>query len=158
MSLIDIDAVSKTFGRIQALRETTLGIDANEFFALLGPSGCGKTTLLRILAGFETPTTGRVVIDGTDVTALPPNKRPVNMVFQSYAVFPHMSVADNVAYGLTVTGTPKAEAAKAVAEALERVGLADFGKRRPDQLSGRATPAGGACARACETAQGHAAG
>ena len=136
MSVIEIEGVSKKFGAVEALKETSLSIGENEFFALLGPSGCGKTTLLRILAGFEEPTTGRVVIGGQDMTAIPPNKRPVNMVFQSYAVFPHMSVADNVAYGLRVKGARRSQTVSAVAEALDRVGLADFGKRRPDQLSG----------------------
>ena len=136
MGVIEIEGVSKRFGSVTALKETTLSIDQNEFFALLGPSGCGKTTLLRILAGFEEPTTGRVLIGGEDMSRVPPNRRPVNMVFQSYAVFPHMSVADNVGYGLRVTGVSRHEAASAVGEALERVGLGDFGKRMPDQLSG----------------------
>ena len=100
MGIIEIEGVSKRFGKVEALKETTLSIAPNEFFALLGPSGCGKTTLLRMLAGFEEPTTGRVLIDGQDMAGVPANKRPVNMVFQSYAVFPHMSVADNVGYGL----------------------------------------------------------
>lgn len=134
--IIQIENVTKSFGRIEAVQETSLDIAANEFFALLGPSGCGKTTLLRMLAGFEEPTTGRILIDGQDMSRVPANKRPVNMVFQSYAVFPHMSVEANVGYGLKVTGTPKAESARAVAEALDRVGLADFARRMPDQLSG----------------------
>ena len=134
--VIAIDRVTKRFGSVEAVSETSLEIARNEFFALLGPSGCGKTTLLRMLAGFETPTTGRVLIDGEDVTDMPPNKRPVNMVFQSYAVFPHMNVAENVGYGLRVTGTARSEIDRAVDEALDRVGLGDFGKRRTDQLSG----------------------
>ena len=108
---------------------------ANEFFALLGPSGCGKTTLLRMLAGLERPSSGEIVIDGEDMGATPPNKRPVNMVFQSYAVFPHMSVADNVAYGLKVTGVPRRDRPR-VTEALEMVKLAPLRRRMPDQLSG----------------------
>ena len=134
--IIQIENVAKRFGSTIALEETSLDIAANEFFALLGPSGCGKTTLLRILAGFEEPTTGRIVIDGQDMTGIQPNRRPVNMVFQSYAVFPHMSVADNVGYGLRVTGSSSAEIAREVDEALARVGLSDFGARKPDQLSG----------------------
>src|SRR3546814_7618113 len=92
--------VSKRFGRVTAVDDVSLDINAGEFFVLLGPSGCGKTTLLRMIAGFELPSDGQILIDGQDMTGIPPNKRPANMVFQSYAVFPHMSVADNVAYGL----------------------------------------------------------
>lgn len=136
MAVIEIDVISKRFGSVEALKETSLSIEENEFFALLGPSGCGKTTLLRILAGFEEPTSGRVLIGGTDMAGVPPNKRPVNMVFQSYAVFPHMSVADNVGYGLKVEGVGRKQRSLAVDEALDRVGLKDFKSRRPEQLSG----------------------
>lgn len=136
MGIIEIEGVSKRYGTVQALKETSLSIPQNEFFALLGPSGCGKTTLLRMLAGFEEPTTGRILIDGQDMAGVPPNKRAVNMVFQSYAVFPHMSVAANVGYGLKVTGASRREIDVAVGEALERVGLSDYGTREPDQLSG----------------------
>ena len=107
-----------------------------EFFALLGPSGCGKTTLLRMLAGFEIPNAGTVRIDGEDMADVPPNRRPVNMVFQSYAVFPHMTVAENVGYGLKVSGTPRQDIGPRVREALDLVRLEEFGARRPDQLSG----------------------
>lgn len=134
--MISIENVTKSFGAVQALQETSLTIEANEFFALLGPSGCGKTTLLRMMAGFEEPTTGRIIIDGEDMHRVPPNKRPVNMVFQSYAVFPHMSVADNVGYGLRVTGVARSEIDRAVAAALDQVGLGGFAARKPDQLSG----------------------
>jgi spermidine/putrescine ABC transporter ATP-binding subunit len=103
---------------------------------LLGPSGCGKTTLLRMLAGFETTSEGTIEIDGQPMLGVPPNRRPVNMVFQSYAVFPHMTVFDNVAYGLKVTGVPKAQIAGQVREALALVHLEDYGRRKPDQLSG----------------------
>ena len=136
MPIISIENVTKSFGAVQALKETSLEIEANEFFALLGPSGCGKTTLLRMLAGFEEPTSGRIIIDGEEMSRVSPNRRPVNMVFQSYAVFPHMSVADNVGYGLKVTGVHRSEIDRAVAEALEQVGLGGFAKRMPDQLSG----------------------
>ncbi len=134
--IISIRGVTKRFGTFTAVAETDIDIMANEFFALLGPSGCGKTTLLRMLAGFETPTTGQILIDGEDVVDTPPNRRPVNMVFQSYAVFPHMSVRDNVAYGLKVGRVPRAESATRVVEALDRVQLGHLADRKPDQLSG----------------------
>ncbi|HWT51336.1 MAG TPA: ABC transporter ATP-binding protein, partial [Caulobacter sp.] len=134
--IITFENVTKRFGKLAAVDDVSLTVNEGEFFALLGPSGCGKTTLLRMLAGFETPTEGRILIDGRDVSAVPPNKRPVNMVFQSYAVFPHMSVADNVAYGLVVDKVGKAERERRVEEALELVQLGGFGHRKPDQLSG----------------------
>lgn len=135
-AIIRFEGITKRFGKMVAVDNVTLDIREGEFFALLGPSGCGKTTLLRMLAGFETPTEGRVLIDGKDVAALPPNKRPVNMVFQSYAVFPHMKVADNVAYGLKMDGVDGGEIKKRVEEALELVKLGGLGTRMPDQLSG----------------------
>ena len=135
-AIISIKNVTKKFPGVKAVDDANIDIRPNEFFALLGPSGCGKTTLLRMIAGFETPSAGQILIDGIDVSATPPNKRPVNMVFQSYAVFPHMSVSENVAYGLRVEGTPKAEIAPRVAEALEMVQLGQLGDRKPDQLSG----------------------
>ncbi|MDE2042595.1 MAG: ABC transporter ATP-binding protein, partial [Alphaproteobacteria bacterium] len=135
-TLISIEAVTKRYGGVTAVSAVSLEIKQGEFFALLGPSGCGKTTLLRMLAGFEIPDEGRILIDGADMAGVPPNKRPVNMVFQSYAVFPHMTVADNVAYGLKIDGVPKAERDARVAEALDLVKLADYGARKPDQLSG----------------------
>ncbi len=134
--MITIENITKKFGGVTAVDDVSLDIRANEFFALLGPSGCGKTTLLRMIAGFEAPTGGRITIDGEDVTKTSPNRRPVNMVFQSYAVFPHMTVADNVAYGLTVTGVPKADIAPRVEEALRMVRLEDYGARTPEKLSG----------------------
>lgn len=134
--MVTIERITKSFGAVSAVDDVSLDIRPNEFFALLGPSGCGKTTLLRMIAGFEQPSGGRLAIDGEEMTTVPPNKRPVNMVFQSYAVFPHMSVADNVAYGLSVTGVPKAEIGPRVEEALEMVRLTGYGPRRPDQLSG----------------------
>ena len=134
--IVRIEGVTKRFGEYAAVADVSLDIARNEFFALLGPSGCGKTTLLRMLAGFEVPTAGRIAIDGEEMTRVPPNRRPVNMVFQSYAVFPHMSVAGNVAYGLQVTGTPAAEIGPRVTEALAMVRLERFAERRPDQLSG----------------------
>jgi spermidine/putrescine transport system ATP-binding protein len=130
------EGVSKRFGDVVAVDGVTLEVEEGAFFALLGPSGCGKTTLLRLLAGFETPSEGRIFIDGSDVSRTPPHRRPVNMVFQSYAVFPHMSVDQNVGYGLKVEGVAKAERRRRVAEALALVKLEGYGARRPDQLSG----------------------
>jgi spermidine/putrescine transport system ATP-binding protein len=135
-TIISFENVTKRFGKMVAVDNVTLQIEEGEFFALLGPSGCGKTTLLRMLAGFETPTEGRILIDGQDMSDTPPNKRPVNMVFQSYAVFPHMTVNDNVAYGLKVDRVPVAERARRVEEALALVQLEGLGERKPDQLSG----------------------
>ncbi len=135
-AIIQFEGVTKRFGKVVAVDNVNLQVQEGEFFALLGPSGCGKTTLLRMLAGFDTPTEGRILIDGKDIAHLPPNKRPVNMVFQSYAVFPHMSVEDNVAYGLKMDRVPEAERKTRAAEALELVKLGGFGARMPDQLSG----------------------
>ena len=134
--IISFENITKRYGKVVAVDNVSLTIEEGEFFSLLGPSGCGKTTLLRMLAGFEVPTEGRILIDGQDVSQTPPNKRPVNMVFQSYAVFPHMSVADNVAYGLKVDGVPAAERDRRVEEALALVKLEGYGARKPDQLSG----------------------
>ena len=134
--IISIRNLTKRFASVVAVDDVTFDISPNEFFALLGPSGCGKTTLLRMLAGLERPSAGQIVIDGQDMAFTPPNRRPVNMVFQSYAVFPHMTVEQNVAYGLKVVGTPRAEIATRVAEALDMVQLSELAGRRPDQLSG----------------------
>ncbi len=134
--IISIRGVSKRFGGVTAIDNISLDIEAGEIFALLGPSGCGKSTLLRMLAGFEHPSDGSVLLDGKDLTRLPPNRRPINMVFQSYAVFPHMTVAKNVAYGLEMERTKRSEIRTRVAQALEQVQLEGLGDRRPDQLSG----------------------
>ena len=134
--IISIKNITKRFGDFVALEDISIDIRPGEIFALLGPSGCGKSTLLRIIAGFETPSEGDVLIDGKDVTDVPPNKRPVNMVFQSYAVFPHMTVEQNVAYGLKMDRVPASEIGPKVAEALAQVHLEQFAKRMPDQLSG----------------------
>jgi spermidine/putrescine transport system ATP-binding protein/putrescine transport system ATP-binding protein len=134
--IVQIRGVAKRFGSFNAVERIDLDIPTNAFFALLGPSGCGKTTLLRMLAGFEQPTEGQILIDGQDMARVPPNRRPVNMVFQSYAVFPHMTVAENVAYGLKVSGTADAEIGPRVTEALNMVRLDGFEGRKPDQLSG----------------------
>ncbi|HEV7716185.1 MAG TPA: ABC transporter ATP-binding protein, partial [Steroidobacteraceae bacterium] len=133
---IRIDDVSKKFGEFTAVNDVSLKIYQGEIFCLLGGSGCGKTTLLRMLAGFEQPSDGRIYIDGADMAGVPPYKRPVNMMFQSYALFPHMTVEQNVAFGLKQEGTPKAEVISRVAEMLSMVKLQDFAKRKPHQLSG----------------------
>ncbi len=134
--IISFRNVFKKFGSMVAVDNVSLDIQPGEFFALLGPSGCGKTTLLRMLAGFEVPSDGQILIDGQDMGNTPPNRRPVNMVFQSYAVFPHMTVADNVGYGLMIDGLNKVEIATRVNEALELVQLGALAARMPDQLSG----------------------
>lgn len=134
--IITFENVTKRWGKVIGVDNVSLTINEGEFFSLLGPSGCGKTTLLRMLAGFEVPTEGRILIDGKDMSAVPPNKRPINMVFQSYAVFPHMTVLDNVGYGLMVDKVPAEERAKRAEEALALVKLDGFGARMPDQLSG----------------------
>lgn len=134
--LIRFERITKRFGDFTAIDDVSLDIYEREFFALLGPSGCGKTTLMRMLAGFENPTEGRILLDGEDISSIPPHKRPVNMMFQSYALFPHMSVADNIAFGLKQDGLPKGEITARVDEMLSLVKLEPFAKRKPDQLSG----------------------
>ena len=134
--LIEIRNISKIFGHEAAVDEVSLDIYDQEFLVLLGPSGCGKTTLLRLIGGFENPTTGGISMEGRDLTGLPPNKRPVNMVFQSYAVFPHMNVRDNIAYGLRIDGVEKNECERRVAEALALVQLDSLAERYSHQLSG----------------------
>jgi len=134
--IIEIAGLSKHYGAVAAVDAVDLTIRRGEFFALLGPSGCGKTTLLRMLAGLELPSAGTIRIDGQDMSTVPANRRPVNMVFQSYAVFPHMNVLENVAYGLKVDGVAKQAAREQAEAALGLVKLEGFGGRRPDQLSG----------------------
>jgi putrescine transport system ATP-binding protein len=136
MPLVRFENVSRRFGDTLAVDRLSLDIYRKEFFALLGPSGCGKTTLLRMLAGFERPDAGRVLLDGRDVAATPPHRRPVNMMFQSYALFPHLTVAGNVAFGLRQDGMARANIAARVDEMLALVQLEGLGGRRPDQLSG----------------------
>ena len=133
---IKIQGVSKSFGAFTAVENVNLDIYRGELFSLLGGSGCGKTTLLRMLAGFELPTVGNITIDGIDMTDVPPYQRPVNMMFQSYALFPHMTVADNIAYGLKRDGVSKAEITYRVGEMLNMVELLEFDTRKPHQLSG----------------------
>jgi putrescine transport system ATP-binding protein len=134
--LVRFEGVSKRFSEVAAVERLSLDIFAGEFFALLGPSGCGKTTLLRLLAGFETPDAGRILLEGKDLAPVRPHRRPVNMMFQNYALFPHLTVEGNVAFGLRQEAMPRAEIAARVAEMLALVKLEGFGKRKPDALSG----------------------
>ncbi len=134
--ILRIEGVSKRFGAFAAVDHLSLDIYQGEFFALLGPSGCGKTTLLRMIAGFEQPSAGRIVLDGVDLAPVPPYQRPVNMMFQSYALFPHLNVEANIAFGLKQEGLPKAEIAARVADMLALVKLEGFGRRKPHELSG----------------------
>ncbi|HWO70226.1 MAG TPA: ABC transporter ATP-binding protein [Actinomycetota bacterium] len=133
---VQLEGLVKRFGDVVAVDGIDLDIPAGEFFSLLGPSGCGKTTTLRLIAGFERPNAGRILLDGVDMANTPPHKRNVNTVFQNYALFPHLSVEENVAFGLRYKGVTKQEARRKVAEALELVRLSGFEKRRPSQLSG----------------------
>ena len=133
---IRIERLAKDFGGVLAVNDVSLSVASGEFFSLLGPSGCGKTTLLRMIGGFVLPDSGAVFIDSVDVSGLPPNKRPTNMVFQSYAIFPHLNVRDNIAYGLRSEGVPAAERDKRVAEALALIKLEGYGERRATELSG----------------------
>jgi putrescine transport system ATP-binding protein len=136
MPLLRIEAVAKKFGNFRAVDKLSLDIRAGEFFALLGPSGCGKTTLLRMLAGFETPDEGRILLDGKDIAQVLPHQRPVNMMFQNYALFPHLSVRDNIAFGLKRAGMKRPDIDIRVAEMVALVKLDGLEKRKPDQLSG----------------------
>jgi spermidine/putrescine transport system ATP-binding protein len=133
---VELDRVTKRFGDLVAVDELSIQFGSGEFFTLLGPSGCGKTTTLRMIAGFEEPTSGRILIDGDPVDDLPPHRRPTNTVFQSYALFPHLNVRENVAFGLRRKGVPKEEIARRVEAELDRVGLAAEINRKPNQLSG----------------------
>jgi putrescine transport system ATP-binding protein len=133
---VEVERISKSFGDFKAVNDVSLKIYQKEIFCLLGASGCGKTTLLRMLGGFETPTSGKILIDGEDMTGIPPYERPVNMMFQSYALFPHMNVEQNVAFGLKQDRLPKQEIQERVATMLDLVKMSDFAKRKPHQLSG----------------------
>jgi len=131
-----IDQLVKQFDGVRAVNDVTVTINKGEIFALLGSSGCGKSTLLRMLAGFETPTSGRIELAGTSIVEVPPHQRPINMMFQSYALFPHLNVWDNIAFGLRRDGLPKAEIAARVEQMLALVQLTQYARRKPDQLSG----------------------
>ncbi len=134
--LLRIEAVTKRFGSVAAVDHLSLDVYESEFFALLGPSGCGKTTLLRLIAGFERPGAGRILLDGIDLAGVPPHRRPVNMMFQSYALFPHLTVEANVAFGLKQEGLARLEIARRVGDMLALVKLETFGARKPRELSG----------------------
>jgi putrescine transport system ATP-binding protein len=133
---VRIEGITKTFGATYAVDDVSLSIYQGEFYSLLGASGCGKTTLLRMLAGLDRPTAGRILIDGVDMTEVPPYERPVNMMFQSYALFPHMTVETNVAFGLRQEHLPRTEIRKRVTEMLDLVRMAPYARRKPHQLSG----------------------
>ena len=136
MGFLALTNISKVFGNSVAVRDFNLDVERGEFISFLGPSGCGKTTTLRMIAGFELPTTGTIVVNGQDITMKPPNQRNVGMVFQSYALFPNMTLADNVGFGLKIARLPKAEIDRTVAEMLDVIHLPGFGSRYPHQLSG----------------------
>ena len=136
MALLEIRNVTRRFGDFTAVDNVSISIEAGEFFTLLGPSGCGKTTLLRMIAGFDLPDAGQILLDGKDMVGTPPEKRPIHTVFQSYALFPHMTVADNIAFPLKMAGTTPDEIRSRVREALDDVRLSNFGNRFPQELSG----------------------
>jgi spermidine/putrescine transport system ATP-binding protein len=148
VELIDI---TKRFGEVVAVDDVSIEVEPAEFLSLLGPSGCGKTTTLRMLAGFEDPTAGRIKISGQEVQGVPPHKRDVNTVFQNYALFPHMNVAENVAYGLRQKKTEKSEIAEKVGEILEMVKMSPLANRSPRQLSGGQARSTGSSARRCRS-------
>jgi putative spermidine/putrescine transport system ATP-binding protein len=136
MPFLDLQSLQKSFGPLRVVKDFNLSVEKGEFVSLLGPSGCGKTTVLRMVAGFEAPSGGAISIDGREVTHLRPNQRNIGMVFQAYALFPNLNVADNVAFGLKVKGVPRPEREARVAEMLKLIGLPDLGHRYPFQLSG----------------------
>src|SRR5258707_2564800 len=135
MPLLRIEGFGKKFGNFRAVDNLSLDIRSGEFFALLGPSGCGKTTLLRMLAGFETPDEGRILLGGKDIAQVLPHQRPINMMFQNYALFPHLTVRDNIAFGLKRAGMSRSEMNARVAEMVTLVKLEGLEQRKPDQIS-----------------------
>jgi putrescine transport system ATP-binding protein len=156
--LIRFENVTKRFGDFVAIDDLSLSIYESEFFALLGPSGCGKTTMMRMLAGFENPSAGKIELAGKNIAGIPPNKRAVNMMFQSYALFPHLSVWENIAFGLKRGDMSKADIAARVEEMLKLTRLTKFAKRKPHQISGGATSTGRACAVPRQSAEAFATG
>ncbi len=133
---LEFQDISKSFGAVKAVDHVSFLVKRGEFFSLLGPSGCGKTTLLRLVAGFEQPDSGRIILDGQDITSIPPHKRPVNTVFQNYALFPHLTVRENIAFGLRVAGRPRREINEEVAKMLRVIQMEEKADRKPDQISG----------------------
>src|SRR5437660_11287731 len=129
VAFLELEGITKYFGRVTAVDHITLSVEQGEFLTLLGPSGCGKTTILRMVAGFETPTEGNILLDGDDITNRPANKRPMGMVFQSYALFPHMTTEQNIAFGMEIKHASKDKIKQRCAELLELVGLGEMGKR-----------------------------
>src|ERR1700692_3050377 len=136
MSFLVLENMQKYFGKVAAVDHISISIKQGEFLTLLGPSGCGKTTILRMVAGFEQPDGGRILLDGEDITQSPTRKRPMGMVFQSYALFPHMTAEQNIAFGMNMKHLPKEHIQKRCRELLELVDLAEYGPRSPHQLSG----------------------
>src|SRR5512136_2631487 len=136
MALLEIRKVTRRFGALTAVDDVSVAIETGEFFTLLGPSGCGKTTLLRMIAGFDLPDAGAIFLDGRDLVGTPPERRPIHTVFQSYALFPHMTVSQNIAFPLKMAGKPEAEIRTLLRDALEQVKLTDKGNRYPHELSG----------------------
>ena len=135
-AIISFQNVSKHFGKVKAVDHASFDIQRGEFFSLLGPSGCGKTTLLRMVAGFEMPSSGEIFLDGQPMSVSPPNRRPVNMVFQNYAIFPHLDVRGNIAFGMRKSGLSKGDLNKRIDEVLELIKLPGYGSRGADELSG----------------------
>lgn len=133
---LEFKNISKRYGAIHALKNVSFSIEKGEFFSILGPSGCGKTTLLRLVAGFELPDEGQILLDGQDITTLPPNKRPVNTVFQNYALFPHLTIWENVAFGLRIAKKPESEIKNEVERMLQMIQMEDHAYKRPDKISG----------------------
>jgi len=133
---LEFEGVSKPYGPVQAVNNVSFSVERGEFFSLLGPSGCGKTTLLRLVAGFEKPEKGRILLDGHDITQIPPNKRSVNTVFQNYALFPHLNLWDNIAFGLRIAHRPEDEVRQEVQRMLKLIQMEDQGHKLPDQISG----------------------
>jgi len=136
VTFLELEGITKYFGQVTAVDHISLSVERGEFLTLLGPSGCGKTTILRMVAGFESPNEGNILLDGDDITNRPASKRPMGMVFQSYALFPHMTAEQNIAFGMTIKRLPRDVITRRCAELLELVGLSEKGRNYPHQLSG----------------------